>query len=146
MNPSRAVRKVFFATYCSCRCLRPYHIESTGPRTLGLPSTWTGDQQPVLNFFLFLFFIMCANCTYCAHILRIVRKLRIFCTYLEDCVQTAHILHMYTSCAHFAHVPNILLVTHILHICRMWFTSAQNECSTKANCVYNVRSACSRFL
>ena len=65
------------------------------------------------------------------------------CTYLEDCAQTALILHisrivrklhtfaMYTSCAHFAHVPNILLVTHILHICRMWFTSAQNECSTK---------------
>ena len=68
---------------------------------------------------------------YFAHILRIVRKLRIFCTYLEDCAQTAHILHMYTSCAHFAHVPNILLTTYILHICRMWFTSAQNECSTR---------------
>ena len=34
------------------------------------------------------------------------------CTYLDECVQTAHILHMYTSCAHFAHVPNILFTTH----------------------------------
>ena len=70
---------------------------------------------------------LCIFCTY----LEDCAQLRIFCTYLEDCALTAHILHMYTSRAHFAHVPNILLTAHILHICRMWFTSAQMSAAQK---------------
>ena len=68
-----------------------------------------------------------------------------FFLYPLFCVGESLIAYV-TSCANFAHVPNILLTMHILHIYRMWFTSVQNEYSTKANCTHNVRNTCSRFL